>query len=1066
MTERVGLLIAEASRAPPEVTARLLVPRHGVGFSGATDFGMLHREQTDAFSHAPIVHRRELALTCDSPVPVRVLWVRVVTPAHSASRDSVFALAREPHEPAVLAQGERIELTLTARLDPQTQPGFRTALVVAAVQIDHAVDLWSLTASSHTFLVAVRCVCVVGSRDDFSLLRSDAQPFWPEAVRRIWQAPATAVGCTAQPIEPLRAWYAAHVVAPHARRSAMLLAPWRGHDPWALPPEPRAGAAEPTSCWPDALDCTALVALSAAALGLPAEQRAGAQLALGAQWAAAYTRFAEGHAAHFARLLLLEEAQMRADYEKMDLHFAPLYRKRGPGGASHVGVGVVGSEEKRPALLYADKARIRLCRQPGGEAVEWVGWVSDASNPRDVRLCLPEPFNRAYEKARERGASSVQAHVRWVLDPLPVQAMSYALHAHAGQAAKGDAACRLATFRGAAPARRAAQGDARLGEGAPGPHAGAAAEDDVGGLVALNAALNAEQRAAVLALLQRGQPSLDAARRAARPEGAAEAGAPPPPPPPPPALPPPLPYVVWGPPGTGKTCVLVEQVLQILGQHADASEPHGTSARVLVCAPSNGAADVALARLVSWGGRPECEAATGWRPRGEGGESGGGWVHRLNSSRRSLASLSTPLHRHCAISDGAFCYLPPGQYAALPLLVSTCVAALDLVACGAVPTSREGVPCGHFTHILIDEATQGLEPELLIPLCLGRPPRLGGCVVALLGDHRQLGPVVRCAACRAERHGLDQSLLARLMNVYEADGAGAVEPACPLARVASLSGQVCMLVRNYRSHAGLLQVPSALFYQGRLTPAADPAESGGLLSWAELRREGGSFPAAPLLVYGLVGQQLHELDSPSFFNPTEGALLVHLAQALLADEGLQLSTDDLGVITPYRKQVLKLRRLLREKGLGAVRVGSVDDYQGQEERIILISTVISTTTSDGSAGGAQTDSLMASPQRFNVAITRAKALLVVVGNPHALAADPHWRALLRFALQHGTYRGVPFSLDEPHPDAADAAADEEEAEAMLSRLAQSALGGGYARRRESVGEQLDLSNDLEWRLMI
>ena len=94
-------------------------------------------------------------------------------------------------------------------------------------------------------------------------------------------------------------------------------------------------------------------------------------------------------------------------------------------------------------------------------------------------------------------------------------------------------------------------------------------------------------------------------------------------------------------------------------------------------------------------------------------------------------------------------------------------------------------------------------------------------------------------------------------------------------------------------------------------------------------------------------------------------------------------------------QVQKIRLLLRERGLGAVRVGTVDDYQGQEERIIFISTVLSRPESlpGGAAleaicpgmGAAPPDiGFWRNPKRFNVAITRAKALLVVVGHPVVL----------------------------------------------------------------------------------
>mmetsp|Transcript_29014 Transcript_29014/g.67999 ORF Transcript_29014/g.67999 Transcript_29014/m.67999 type:complete len:565 (-) Transcript_29014:51-1745(-) len=562
--------------------------------------------------------------------------------------------------------------------------------------------------------------------------------------------------------------------------------------------------------------------------------------------------------------------------------------------------------------------------------------------------------------------------------------------------------------------------------------------------------------------------------------------------------------------------------LQILLAHPDATDPYRTSARVLVCAPSNGAADVILERLAKYGRLASFREQMGWAGDGSLDESGNddgegpgvsrSWLHRFNSTRRTLASFGAHLHRHACIFDGSFAFHLPGYYRSVPVLISTCVTALDLVACGGLPLDG-GVPRGYFTHILIDEASQGLEPELLIPLTLGRKPSEGGSVVVLVGDHRQLGPTVRAPALRRPLNslGLDQSLLERLMSAFEGDGNFGFEPSSlgkerSLAAFDSVSlgsgvsmggdgtfgcepstnlewpfeemvcavdAQCTMLRRNYRSHPALLELPSKLFYENSLIFSANETESRSLEKWSEL-----GAPGTPLLFYGLVGQQLNEVDSPSFFNPTEAAMVVNLINKMLGDKSLDLSTNDFGVITIYRKQVLKLRRLLRDNGLGAVRVGSVDDYQGQEEKVVIISTVLShREAAERVSSGGLVDSLVASPQRFNVAITRAKSLLVIVGNPHALAVDPSWRSLLAHALERGCYRGVPFSLTEgrggrgergaraENDEGGDDEGEEEDAEAMLSRLAESALGGAYGARGGEL-DHLDLSFDLEWRLMI
>ena len=80
--------------------------------------------------------------------------------------------------------------------------------------------------------------------------------------------------------------------------------------------------------------------------------------------------------------------------------------------------------------------------------------------------------------------------------------------------------------------------------------------------------------------------------------------------------------------------------------------------------------------------------------------------------------------------------------------------------------------------------------------------------------------------------------------------------------------------------------------------------------------------------------------------------------------------------------MVKIRQLFRDRALRDVRVGTVEDYQGQEARIIFISTVVSDVKALRSARNSEApDLILGSPSRFNVAITRARALLVVVGHP-------------------------------------------------------------------------------------
>lgn len=109
---------------------------------------------------------------------------------------------------------------------------------------------------------------------------------------------------------------------------------------------------------------------------------------------------------------------------------------------------------------------------------------------------------------------------------------------------------------------------------------------------------------------------------------------------------------------------------------------------------------------------------------------------------------------------------------------------------------------------------------------------------------------------------------------------------------------------------------------------------------------------------------------------------------------LNVSADHFGIIATYRMQVAKIRRVLRARNLGNVRVGCIHDYQGQEARIVIISTVCGTAylnriTSPRMNGVETPDSFLTDPKRFNVAMSRAMSLAIVVGHPLVLLEMPY-----------------------------------------------------------------------------
>lgn len=143
------------------------------------------------------------------------------------------------------------------------------------------------------------------------------------------------------------------------------------------------------------------------------------------------------------------------------------------------------------------------------------------------------------------------------------------------------------------------------------------------------------------------------------------------------------------------------------------------------------------------------------------------------------------------------------------------------------------------------------------------------------------------------------------------------------------------------------------------------------------------------------GQERNKLDTPSFYNTEECDAIVLLINALINSENVNVNTSQIAVITAFRAQVLKLRVVLRKNNLSAINVGLTEDFQGQEMEVVLISTVLTKNHDRWKIGSTGALGFMADPKRFNVAITRASSLCVIIGNVSFLeASDTYWTALI------------------------------------------------------------------------
>jgi len=304
-----------------------------------------------------------------------------------------------------------------------------------------------------------------------------------------------------------------------------------------------------------------------------------------------------------------------------------------------------------------------------------------------------------------------------------------------------------------------------------------------------------------------------------------------------------------------------------------------------------------------------------------------------------------------------------------------------------------------FDVVVIDEAAQALEVACWIPLMLGKK-------AVLAGDHQQLSACVKSA--KAQQQGLDRTLFARLIERFGDDVAA-------------------LLSIQYRMNETIMGWSSRSFYDARLE-AAESVASRTLdlneVPASNLVGETLSAMKAPLLFVDTGGLALYREDGQdqasdknkgkhysevhqSRANPGESRFLVHYAKLLLK---AGLSPKDLTVITPYNRQVEQLRADFAEDteceklGLEKPRVNTVDSFQGQEADAVLISLVRSNER--GVVG------FLSDYRRLNVAVTRARKHVMLVGDAATISGDDTLGSLYDYACEHGKVVFVQQLLDE------------------------------------------------------
>ncbi|KAG7298079.1 hypothetical protein JYU34_018849 [Plutella xylostella] len=415
------------------------------------------------------------------------------------------------------------------------------------------------------------------------------------------------------------------------------------------------------------------------------------------------------------------------------------------------------------------------------------------------------------------------------------------------------------------------------------------------------------------------------------------------------------PYLLHGPPGTGKTITIVEAILQLVKKSPDN--------RILVCTDSNMAADHVASVLVQY------------RDRFPGTKN---FLLRANSKFRVWECMPEVLEPYSnGLSFLSYRNVTPGMLAGYSIVVAT----LSHTAKFATKDTRP------ITHLFIDEAAQASEPACLVPAA-GLLQARGQLVLA--GDPLQLGPVV--ISHDAARKGLGISLMERLRDQNPLYLARRGDPAYTV-----------MLRNNFRSHRDILDLPNRLFYEGNLLAyaAEDPLSSIDILTGAPGSRA--------IVFHGCCSKEQRIGKSPSYFNEMELGLVKQYITALTERRGVR--PEDIGVVTPYLRQVHKVKEWLTAAGYAnRVEVGTVESFQGKEKRVMVASTV--------RARAALLDhdakfkiGFLSDDKRFNVALTRAKAKAIIIGNPLCLEKDEKWREYIDMCRSYGTHLGFDTRLE-------------------------------------------------------